>query len=220
MKFYKIFPIILIAISLIGCVNNKKNEDNNSSEPQSSIYLKEEESLNPDFYAFSIDDRAVATKEDSHASHAIAKEYFIDEDGKKFLSGTNPSLSFHIENEILVVKTRLKSKNLPPDFKYLAQASEAKEKTTSRSEEEIAFLFTNRRLDLPFILIETFRGKRKISEAVNNLIDREAEIRSVEFKLQRKDTNDNPFSKLVTLNLSSTLKEADLPKKLIEYIRN
>lgn len=220
MKPYKIFLMILTSQLLFGCVNKKNKQDNKPSEPQSSVFLEEEDSPNPDFYIFNIVDRAKATQEDSGASYAVAKEFFVDEDGKKFLGGTNPSLSFHVENEILVVKTKLKSKSLPAEYKPLAQASEVKEKFTSKSEEEIAFLFTNRRLDLPFILIETYRGKGRILEAVSNLTDNDAETRNVEFKLQRKDTNDNPFSKLVTLNLSSILKEENLPKELIEYIKN
>lgn len=221
MKLHKCMALIFAAALLSGCPEKKPRLTPPTPEPKSTVYLEEITCADQSFYCFKVVDRSDSVTTLEQTTHAISKEYFVDEDGAKFMGGINPSLSFHPDVETLIVKTRLKGKPLPTIYRPLAQTTQVKEKLTgSKNEEEVAFLFTNRRLDLPFTLIETYRGRARIADAVNDLLDNKTEVRSAEFHLQRKDTNDNTFTKLVTLNLSSSLKEENLPKELIDYLRD
>jgi len=221
MNYNKFIIIFLSTFLLFGCTPKSNKSNKPPGDSQSSIYLEEQNGADPDFYFFRVIDRATAVQPTSGPTHAVVKQFYIDVDGAKFLGGTNPSLSFHLLEETLVVKTRLKSKPIPTGFKSLNNASDAKsDLPSSNVEEEIAFLFTNRRLDLPFILIETYRGKAKIAEAVENLLNEITETRSAEFRFQRKGTNDNPYTKLLSLNLNYVYKEEDLPKSLVDYLKD
>ena len=221
MRPHKVIVLLFATLILTGCPEKSPKKSNLPSEPQSTNYLEEVTCPDQDSYCFKVVDKADPSTVKDLATYAISREYFIDEDGAKFLGGTNPSFSFHPDQEMLVVKTRLKGKPLPNGHKPLAQASQAKEKlSNNKGEEESAFLFTNRRLDLPFILLETYRGRGKIADAVNNLLDSDTETRAVEFYLQPQNTNNNPFTKLVTLSLSSALKSEDLPRELLDYLQD
>lgn len=222
MKLNKGLLIILSLALLVSCRGAKDPVRGNPKvEPQSTIYLEEISGPDPDFKYFHVIDKSSPKSVVTPASYAVAKVFTVDPDGEKFLGGTNPSVSFHKAEETLVVRTRLISKPITPDYIFLTQASQAKEKLSNQKpEEEFGFLFTSRRLDLPFIVVDTYRGKSKISQVVSKLLAGSQEDRSVTLHLQRKGSKDNPFDQAVTLKLNSSLKEDDLPKDLLEYIRN
>jgi len=85
-------------------------------------------------------------------------------------------------------------------------------------EDDYHFLFTKRRLNKPFTLLETFRGKEKIQEIVEMLTDGITRTKVVDFEVRRPNKSDNTHTQSVTLNLTATV--SDIPEELLEYIQD
>lgn len=231
MKKLNFVFIFIFAILLVSC-GEEKQQQKEPDQPvkQSTIYLESSSGPDENFYFFRIIDKSNSSVFDSLPTHAVAKRFNIDPLAGPRIGGTNPYLIFHSDNETLIVTSYLSSPLLPRElrgkpaklYQYLGLegAPPSKEAPEGTPPEEYGFLFSLRRLDQPFQLVETFRGRDKIREVVNKLLSGEERVLNAPLYLRRQKADDNAFEQIVQLILTAQLKEEELPQTVQDYIKH